>query len=119
MRSLSNYIKGRGGEYEVRDILLAAGYPLVVRSAGSHGLFDLVAINSVPIAVRYRGRKVVIPNVLLCSVKLYVDRKEPLPAHIREVEAFKDYPAGTGKSIWWRRARSKWKFKLWPAGKVR
>ena len=38
-----NYIRGRQHEYDVKTLLEKAGYT-VVRSAGSHSLFDLVAI---------------------------------------------------------------------------
>jgi len=40
----SPYIKGRRVEYRVKEVLEGEGY-YVVRAAGSHGLFDLVAIN--------------------------------------------------------------------------
>lgn len=38
----ARYIAGRAAEYEARDILHQAGYD-VIRAAGSHGLFDLIA----------------------------------------------------------------------------
>ena len=37
------YAKGRGFEWEVMD-LIRPGFPLVVRSAGSHGVVDVTAI---------------------------------------------------------------------------
>lgn len=40
---MSRYDAGRDLEYRVRDMLTAAGY-LVVRSAGSKGIVDLVAL---------------------------------------------------------------------------
>ena len=39
----SNYERGRNREYRVRDKLLAEGWEVVVRSAGSHSQFDLIA----------------------------------------------------------------------------
>lgn len=42
-RGKSNRAKGVAREYKARDILKANGF-YVVRSAGSHGLIDLVAI---------------------------------------------------------------------------
>jgi len=41
-----NYISGRNFEYRVRDYLVSKGY-LVIRSAGSKGVADLVAIRKV------------------------------------------------------------------------
>ena len=41
-----NYISGRNFEYKVRDYLTSKGY-LVIRSAGSKGVADLVAIRKV------------------------------------------------------------------------
>lgn len=38
-----SYAAGRALEYRVRDLLIASGY-LVVRSAGSKGVIDLVAL---------------------------------------------------------------------------
>lgn len=40
---MSNYRKGRAFEYEIAAILEREGYE-VMRSAGSHGPFDLVAV---------------------------------------------------------------------------
>lgn len=39
-----NYQRGRGKEYRVRRRLLDDGWPIVVRAAGSHSPFDLIAI---------------------------------------------------------------------------
>lgn len=41
--SNSNYVKGRAFEYAVRKSLQEEGYE-VMRTAGSHGHFDLIAI---------------------------------------------------------------------------
>ena len=38
-----NYLRGRAHEYQVKKELEKDGW-LVIRAAGSHGLFDLVAI---------------------------------------------------------------------------
>ena len=39
---MSNYVRGRAYEYEVVKLFKDAGYK-VVRTAGSHGEFDLIA----------------------------------------------------------------------------
>jgi Archaeal holliday junction resolvase (hjc). len=39
-----NYIKGRNKEYRIKRKLEKEGY-YVIRSAGSHSYFDLIAIN--------------------------------------------------------------------------
>lgn len=41
----SNYIKGRAKEYKVMKRLRDEGYDIVARTAGSHGAFDVIAIN--------------------------------------------------------------------------
>jgi len=41
---VSNYTKGRAREYRVKKKLLEEGALWVVRSYGSHGLFDLTAV---------------------------------------------------------------------------
>ena len=41
---MSNYTKGRAREYRVKKKLLEEGALWVVRSYGSHGLFDLTAV---------------------------------------------------------------------------
>jgi len=43
---MSNYTKGRAREYRVKKKLLEEGALWVVRSYGSHGLFDLTAVFS-------------------------------------------------------------------------
>jgi len=43
---MNNYIKGRYYEYKVKEILERSGY-IVFRSAGSHGLFDLIALHPI------------------------------------------------------------------------
>lgn len=48
-----NYISGRNFEYKVRDYLISKGY-LVVRSAGSKGVADLVAFKKVYPGIYYR-----------------------------------------------------------------
>jgi Holliday junction resolvase len=39
-----NYRRGREAEYRAKRLLEAAGYT-VIRAAGSHGMFDLVALS--------------------------------------------------------------------------
>ena len=41
---MSNYTRGRAREYRIRKKLLKEGALWVVRSYGSHGLFDLTAV---------------------------------------------------------------------------
>lgn len=43
-RGSSNYVKGRAREYRVKKRLYEEGALWVVRSYGSHGLFDLTAV---------------------------------------------------------------------------
>ena len=43
--SNERYISGRLAEYRLRDNLRALGYT-VLRTAGSHGAFDLIAVHS-------------------------------------------------------------------------
>jgi Holliday junction resolvase len=43
---MTRYSSGVQFEYQVRDYLLRNFWPVVVRSAGSHGPIDLVGINS-------------------------------------------------------------------------
>jgi Archaeal holliday junction resolvase (hjc). len=57
-----NYIKGRNKEYRVKRKLEEQGY-YVIRSAGSHSFFDLVAINT--------EKK----EILLVQVKTRIDKK--------------------------------------------
>lgn len=40
----ARYVAGRAAEYRARNILKARGHHTVIRAAGSHGPFDLVAI---------------------------------------------------------------------------
>ncbi len=40
----AKYLKGRRSEYELRDLFLADGAKFVIRTAGSHSPFDLVAV---------------------------------------------------------------------------
>lgn len=42
-----NYNNGRAKEYRIRDRLLSEGYLETVRTAGSHGRFDVIAIDPV------------------------------------------------------------------------
>jgi len=41
----TNYTRGRAKEYRVRNTLLKAGWPIVLRTGGSHGFCDLIAID--------------------------------------------------------------------------
>jgi Archaeal holliday junction resolvase (hjc). len=57
-----SYIKGRNKEYRIKKKLEQEGY-YVIRSAGSHSYFDLVAINT--------EKK----EILLVQVKTRIDKK--------------------------------------------
>jgi len=43
---ITNYIRGRNFEYRVKKLLEKKGY-IVFRTAGSHGLFDLIAVRHI------------------------------------------------------------------------
>jgi len=53
---LRNYIKGRQREHNLKRKLEQAGW-LVVRSAGSKGVFDLIAIKDVTLGLQIKGAK--------------------------------------------------------------
>jgi len=57
-----NYIKGRNKEYRIKKKLEQEGY-YVIRSAGSHSFFDLIAI--------HKEKK----EILLIQVKTKIDKK--------------------------------------------
>jgi Holliday junction resolvase len=50
------YIKGRQREHNLKRKLECAGW-LVVRSAGSKGVFDLIAIKDVTLGLQVKGAK--------------------------------------------------------------
>lgn len=77
--------KGRRLEYRARDILERAGY-LVVRSAGSHGPFDLVAISSLGV----RLVQVKANHVGEAEMESLRDLRGCPPNSSREVWLFKD-----------------------------
>jgi hypothetical protein len=45
----SNYIKGRSREYKIKQELEKEGYPLVMRTAGSHSPVDIIAIKEMQV----------------------------------------------------------------------
>lgn len=62
---MSSYVKGRYYEYRVKSLLEKCGY-IVFRSAGSHGLFDLIAINpntKIILFIQVKKNKVVDENI--------------------------------------------------------
>lgn len=63
-----NYVRGREAEYKLKHDLERAGY-LVLRTAGSHGAFDLVALK--PTRIR------------LIMVKRTADDTYKIPAHLK------------------------------------
>ncbi len=79
---MTNYEKGRRREYQVMRALEAAGF-YCIRAAGSHGLFDVVAIG---------------PNELrLIQVKA---NQMASPAEQECLREFDLGPEGTSKYIW-------------------
>jgi Holliday junction resolvase len=55
-RKPKGYLKGRQREHSLKRRLERAGW-LVVRSAGSKGVFDLIAIKDVTIGLQVKGSK--------------------------------------------------------------
>jgi Holliday junction resolvase len=53
---MRSYIKGRRREHNLKRKLERAGW-LVVRSAGSKGVFDLIAIKGVTLGLQVKGAK--------------------------------------------------------------
>jgi Holliday junction resolvase len=53
---MRSYIKGRQREHNLKRRLERAGW-LVVRSAGSKGIFDLIAIKDVTLGLQVKGAK--------------------------------------------------------------
>ena len=51
-----NYIKGRRLEYEVMKAL-AEEYPVVMRTAGSHGMFDVIAVGRDTLFIQVKSGK--------------------------------------------------------------
>lgn len=77
---MTNYSRGRKLEYAARDELIIRGYIIVIRSAGSKGPFDLVALSPsdvVLIQVSKKGvkRKADIEKLRKIQVQKHV-RKE-------------------------------------------
>jgi hypothetical protein len=68
---MSSYSKGRDAEYEVETILMRQGYD-VVRSAGSKGPVDLVALSRTTvklIQVKYNCAATPVDKEALCFFK--------------------------------------------------
>ncbi len=53
---MRSYIKGRSREHNLKQRLERAGW-FVVRSAGSKGVFDLIAIKDVTLGLQVKGAK--------------------------------------------------------------
>lgn len=78
---LNRAVKGRRLEYRARDILERASY-LVIRSAGSHGPFDLVALS--PLGVRL----------------IQVKANHAGEAEIESLRMFSTHPSNASKELW-------------------
>jgi Holliday junction resolvase len=77
-----NYIKGRNREYKAMKILEDGGY-YCSRSAGSHGMWDIIAFNK--------------NGFRLIQVKCDC---APTALELEEIKNFKDIPDNTTKELW-------------------
>jgi len=48
----TNYMRGRAKEYYLMNRLKKDGFDIVVRTAGSHGMFDIIAIRKSDLLIR-------------------------------------------------------------------
>jgi len=87
---MAKYAIGAKKEYEIKKILESDGF-YVIRSAGSHGVFDLVAFNEYEIRFiqsKYGGtggviskqemeklKKIKVPKVCKCTKELWSRKK--------------------------------------------
>lgn len=99
---MSNYTRGRAKEYKLKNFLIAKGYE-VFRSAGSHGVADLVAIskNGHVYFIQLKTRKLPPRHEMQmledfgrrlqdqCSVVIYVHMNYQLP-EIIEYDRYKN-----------------------------
>ena len=84
----TNYVRGRNFEYRVKELLEKEGY-IVFRTAGSHGLFDLIAMKRIEnhIWVKFWQLKRNIThkqalktfNEIIDKFDLYVDKENESP----------------------------------------
>lgn len=77
-----NYNRGRANEYKAMRILEKAGYN-VFRSAGSHGVFDIIAYNS-------NGLR-----LIQCKTNDHVT-----PMDREAIEQVVNIPPNTSKELW-------------------
>ena len=82
---VTNYRRGYLIERKAKKILEDAGY-FVVRTAGSHSLFDIIAIDKVQIRLIQLKR---------VKGKYYSFKKE-----IEEIKLFKNMPINASKELW-------------------
>lgn len=91
---MTQYRKGRRAEYAARDILHDDGYPVVLRTAGSHGIVDLVAIQP--------------GHVRLVQVKSTAKLRPSYAAELDELRAWQ-VPDCCVKELWvWLRRKREW-----------
>jgi hypothetical protein len=91
---MTNYEKGRRGEYQIIKLLKSAGYD-ANRTAGSHGMYDVIAVNKT--------------SVRLIQAKI----NEPITPADRET--FQDFlvPKNVSKEIWFRKDRQReWQIEI-------
>jgi Holliday junction resolvase len=97
---MAKYAIGAKKEYEIKKLLESKGF-YVIRSAGSHGIFDLVAFNEYEIKFiqsKYGGtggviskqemnklKKIKVPKVCKCSKELWSRKKGNKEFSIREI----------------------------------
>lgn len=67
-----NYRRGRGKEYREMKKLRDEGYDIVLRTAGSHGAFDIIAIKLIEQEVKFVQCK---PSSMSENAKMKLVRK--------------------------------------------
>jgi Holliday junction resolvase len=77
-----NYLRGRRNEYKAIKILTTAGY-YCIRSAGSHGFWDIIALSKTGI------------RLIQCKTNGHYNAID-----IEKIQEFKDYPPGCSKELW-------------------
>jgi Holliday junction resolvase len=89
----NRYIKGRAAEYQIIHRLMDEGW-LVFRTAGSHGMFDIIALDS--------------ENIRLIQVKAVAGRGA---GYSKKEESFIKnlaVPDNVSKEIWVKKPRKEW-----------
>lgn len=74
-----SYIKGRAAEYRIIKILKDFGYSHIVRSAGSKGIIDLIAINP-------KAKKILAIQVKKSNHKLNINNLKNKYGNMKELK---------------------------------